>query len=125
MTIEVCTGDGLIDPSAFVLKSADLDTSLIEGSATALQGMGSGLVDKVSTISTTRAGIGASYQAPEQESVYAAITPATNAAADVETSFSSAAGYLRTYAEELEGVKTTLKDHEDRAAAFRQKALQG
>ncbi|WP_181062815.1 hypothetical protein [Pseudoclavibacter sp. RFBG4] len=125
MTIEVCTGDGLIDPSAFVCKSADLDTSVIEGSATSLEGMGTGLVEKVSTISTTWAGIGASYQAPEQESVYAAISPATNAASDVETSFSSAAGYLRTYAEELEGVKTTLKDLEDRAAAFRQEALRG
>ncbi|MBS3178915.1 MULTISPECIES: DNA/RNA non-specific endonuclease [unclassified Pseudoclavibacter] len=125
MTIEVCTGDGLIDPSAFVCKSADLDTSLIEGSATSLEGMGSGLVEKVSTISTTWTGIGASYQAPEQESVYAAITPATNAAADVETSFSSAAGYLNTYAEALEAVKPTLKDLEDRAVAFRQEALAG
>ena len=125
MTIEVCTGDGLIDPSAFVCKSADLDTSAIEGSATSLEGMGSGLVEKVSTISSTWSGIGASYQAPEQESVYAAIAPASNAAADVETSFSSAAGYLRTYAEELQGVKATLQDLEERAATFRQEALRG
>ncbi|MBB2959176.1 DNA/RNA non-specific endonuclease [Pseudoclavibacter helvolus] len=125
MTIEVCTGDGLIDPSAFVCKSADLDTSAIEGSATSLEGMGTGLVEKVSTISSTWSGIGASYQAPEQESVYAAITPASNAATDVETSFSSAAGYLRTYAEELQGVKTTLQDLEERAATFRQEALRG
>ncbi|WP_424467618.1 hypothetical protein [Pseudoclavibacter helvolus] len=125
MTIEVCTGDGLIDPSAFVCKSADLDTSAIEASATSLEGMGTGLVEKVSTISSTWSGIGGSYQAPEQESVYAAITPASNAAADVETSFSSAAGYLRTYAEELQGVKATLQDLEDRAATFRQEALRG
>lgn len=116
---------GLIDPALFPCKSADLNTETIASGGDQLASMGTTLKSKVEAVETAWTPIAEPYQAPEQESVYALMTPAVDAAGDVSSRFASAQGHIDTYASSLSTIKTTLSDLESRAADFRAEALAG
>ncbi|MBS3178922.1 MULTISPECIES: hypothetical protein [unclassified Pseudoclavibacter] len=116
---------GLIDPALFPCKSADLNTETIASGGDQLASMGTNLKSKVDAVETAWTPIAEPYQAPEQESVYALMTPAVDAAGDVSSRFTSAQGHIDTYASSLSTIKTTLADLETRAADFRTEALAG
>lgn len=116
---------GLIDPELFPCKSADLNTETIASGGDQLASMGTTLKSKVEAVETAWMPIAEPYQAPEQESVYALMAPAVDAAGDVSSRFASAQGHIDTYASSLSTIKTTLSDLESRAADFRAEALAG
>lgn len=121
-----CVADGgLINPALFPAKSADLDTSRISGSASSLRTMGQSVEDKTEAIKTAWDRLGGSYEAPEQEKVFAVMNPAVTSAQDLRTAFSSAAGHLDTYASALAGIKPRLADLERRAREFRASVIDG
>jgi len=64
------TPSGLIDPSQFVAKSIGLDPSVVRDSARSARAMGQATHDETSSINTTWSGLGAHYEAPEQQQVY-------------------------------------------------------
>ncbi|WP_068477240.1 hypothetical protein [Pseudoclavibacter helvolus] len=116
---------GLIDPASFPCKSADLNTETIASGGDQLASMGTNLKSKVEAVETAWTPIAEPYRAPEQDSVYALMTPAVDAAGDVSSRFTSAQGHIDTYASSLSTIKTTLSDLETRAADFRTEALAG
>lgn len=62
---------------------------------------------------------------PDQTSVYALMNPAVEGATAMQGVTSRLSTALTTYAAELEEIKPTLADLEERAAAFRKEALKG
>lgn len=115
----------LIDPRAFVAKSADLRILEITSSAATLRTIGNAVEEKATTVKTTWDRLTTSYRAPEQEQVYAVMNPAVTAAADLKSRFSTAARHLDDYAAALEGIKPRLADVERRARAFRASVING
>ena len=123
---QVCTVDGgLINPALLPAKSADLDTTKITGAADDLRTMGSTVDTRTDEIKTTWGGLTGCYQAPEQAEVYALMNDPATASEDVKTTFGTMAGYLDTYAAELETIKPKLADFEQRAQAFRDEVIDG
>ena len=116
---------GLIDPSQFVAKSAGLDPSVVRDSARSARAMGKAADDETRAINTTWLGLGAHYEAPEQQQVYDVMRPAVTSAGDLKNTFGSMAAYLDTYAAALDGIKARLSDFEGRAAAFRASVVGG
>lgn len=125
-TPTMCVNDGgLINPDAFPARASDLDTGAITGSATSIRAMATTVHDETSSIDTTWAGLSGSYEAPEQEQVYALMTPAVTSATELKTAFDAAAGHLDTYAGVLDGIKSRLSTFETTAADFRAEVING
>ena len=123
---QVCTvDDGLINPAMLPAKSADLDTTKITGAADDLRSMGSTVDSRTDEIKTTWGGLTGCYEAPEQAEVYALMNDPATASEDVKDTFGKMAGYLDTYAAELETIKPKLADFEKRAQAFRDEVIDG
>lgn len=117
--------DGLVNPDLFDIRAADIDTSTIQGSATALRSMATTVHDETASMSSTWSGLPEGYEAPEQERVYALMSPAEQAADDFKTTLDAMARHLETYASALEGIKPRLAAFEARAATFRAEVING
>ena len=121
-----CIADeGLVNPDLFDIRAADIDTSTIYGSATALRSMATTVHDETAAMSSTWSGLPEGYEAPEQERVYALMSPAEQAAEDFKTTLDAMARHLETYASALEGIKPRLAAFEARAATFRAEVING
>lgn len=123
---EQCVADGgLINPALFPAKSADLDPSRVNDSATGLRTMGTAVADKTGTVKTTWDRLSGCYRAPEQEKVFAVMSPAVTSAGELKSHFSDVAKHLDTYASALAGIKPRLADLERRAREFRASVIDG
>ena len=119
-------GDGLVNPAGLIAKSADLDTTQITGAATKIRAMGSAVdtqTDGIATEWSTK--LPGCYHAPEQASVYALMTDPATASETLKTTFNKMAGFLDTYAADLEKIKPKISDWETRAQAFRDRVIGG
>lgn len=87
-------GDGLIDPGAFVVKSAGLDTGEITGSATAMRSMGGAVRAGVDGVEASWSALTGCYEAPEQGRVYALMEPAAADADGLNFVLRTAADHL-------------------------------
>ena len=125
---EVCVADdGLINPTNFPCKSATLDTSLITGSGDKVAAIGTQVLTTTQAAETSWKGLQSPgvFDTPDSEVVYALMQPAVKGATDMNGVTGRLSTALHTYAAELEGIKPDLADLEERAAAFRERALKG
>ncbi|MDO5052567.1 MAG: hypothetical protein Q4E05_06720, partial [Pseudoclavibacter sp.] len=119
------SADGLIDPDLFPCADEDLKPDQVEASAAALRAMGAAVRDRVRAIGAIWDELPGSYEAPEQERVYALMDPAEASAEDLCDRLEKAAGHLEWFADALGQIKPRLRDVEQRARDFRAEALQG
>ncbi|MFT3888484.1 MAG: hypothetical protein QM713_10030 [Arachnia sp.] len=126
--IEVCIDDhGLINPANFPCKAAELDTSVITGSADKVTAIGTGVLDAAQAASTAWTGLQTPgvFETPDHAAVCALMKPAVDGATDMQGVTSRIGTAITTYAEALEGIKPDLEAFEKRAETFRTRALQG
>jgi hypothetical protein len=116
---------GLIDPSNFPARAADLDVSRIEQTATNLGRVGRAVEDGTVQVDASWSRLTGCYEAPEQEQVYGLMAPAVTSAVAVRTALARAAGHLDGYASTLAALKPRLAAFEKRAAAFRARVVDG
>ncbi|KJQ55989.1 hypothetical protein RS85_00193 [Microbacterium sp. SA39] len=108
-------------------KSADLSVEAITASADGVAAIGTNVVSAVDGASAAWAGVTAPgvFETPDQGAVLALLDPAVEGAQSMQGVTSRVASALETYAGELGSIKSALVDLEERAAAFRVRALQG
>lgn len=115
----------LIDPSEFPIKAADLDVDKIRSTGSSAKSLGSKLDTTTDAIQRIWSGLQRCYHAPEQESVYRVMVPATTAADQLKERMDKAATITSTYAGEVEGVRSRLETLQREAQTFRELALKG
>ncbi len=128
MSDNVCIDDGgLINPENFICKSADLNTASITSSADSVAAIGSSVLASAQDANTAWTGVQSPgvFETPDAEAVYALMNPAVDSATQLDGVTSRVSSALSTYATELDGIKPTLAEFEERAAAFRTRALEG
>ncbi|WP_143556857.1 hypothetical protein [Serinibacter salmoneus] len=108
-----------------MVRSSDLDSESIYGSASELRAIGSGMVESMAGVSAAWSGLSEAYRAPEESDVLALLAPAETAVAENDEVLASAARALERYAEDVQVIATDLRVLEGDAAVFRAEALRG
>lgn len=111
----------LVDPDMI----PRIDTEFVYDAANELLAMATTVSERTASIKATWEGLSAPgvYEAPESETVYGLLDPATEAADEVEDAYVGAARVLKTYAAELDTIKQDLDSVREAAEKFRTKAL--
>lgn len=108
----------LIHPDKFPIKTADLHMGHIDDGATALEAMGTALVNKVTSAHESWATLPGSYEAPEAEAFYELLDAPLANAETFNSRMVSAAAHLRDWADVVGRERPNLTDLEDEARTF-------
>ncbi|WP_188896398.1 NERD domain-containing protein [Microlunatus endophyticus] len=86
----------------------DMDPDAIEAAASNIAGIGSSVTYTTGNVAKQWAGLKNAYQAPEQETLYGAMHPATQAAGNFDTDLGSVCRALTAFAEDVRKVKKSV-----------------
>lgn len=117
--------DGLIDPSQFPFRSAEMDIDGPSRAAMTLRRMGSGVSAAANGLVDSWSGLRPVYEGPQQEQVWGLMRPVAVSADRLEGDLSTAAGRLDDLAASLGVLRAQLVDLEGRAARFRAEVAGG
>ncbi|WP_156253663.1 hypothetical protein [Pseudactinotalea terrae] len=117
--------DGLIDPSQFPFRSAEMDVDGLSCAATTLRRMGSGVSASADGLIDSWSGLRPVYQGPQQEQVWGLMRPVAVSAERLEGDLSTAADRLDDLAASWAVLRAQLVDLERRAARFRDEVAGG
>lgn len=107
----------MIDTST--MPGDTMDPGAIEAGAGKLRTVGSQVSTQGGTVLTSWQKISASYDAPEENTLFQAMNPVKTAAEKVGTDTGSAATALETFAEEVRAIKAAVAQIRQEAAAFK------
>ncbi|MDO5065930.1 MAG: hypothetical protein Q4D96_01455 [Propionibacteriaceae bacterium] len=119
------SGDGLVLPEAFPVKSSTMDPDTVRAAAQSLRSMGETVDTHMDTIVSLWSGLPAVYAGPGAEQAYGIMAPAATSSESLKETLDKAAKAIADYADAIEPVKTTLETLEQEAEAFRAEALAG
>lgn len=109
------SGDGLVLPEAFPVKSSQMDVETVAAAAGNLRAMGNTVDTHMDNIVAYWNGLPGVYVAPDADRVYGLMTPAAASAESLKTTFDKAATAIEEYAEALAPIKETLASLEKEA----------
>ena len=121
----VTTPEGLIDPSQFPFRSAEMDVQGLERAAQTLRRLGSGVAEGADELVSTWAGLQGAYEGPADERVHGLMAPVSASADWLKADLSTAADHLEEFSETLGALRVKLMALEQEAQAFRDSVAMG
>lgn len=124
---EPAGGDGLIDPTLFVIEAGSVSTAIsqIGFAGDWLNRIGDDLLTAMDDISASWWRLPASYKAPEASSVYLMMNPAHDDAGVARATVQAAAILLEDFSAAVALQREPLRELGERAAQFRQDVVDG
>lgn len=119
------SGDGLVLPEAFPVKSSSMNVETVRAAAGSLRSMGTTVDSHMDNIVAVWAGLPGVYEGPGAEQAYGIMGPASSSAESLKETLDKAASAIEDFADAVEPVKKTLEGLEKEAVAFRAEALAG
>ena len=101
-----CYGDGAIDPSQIPVPRVDADA--LEGLGQDIRTAGSGIAESGGDIVSAWGGLSGIYEAPESETLLAAVNPVGTKGDDIEPAATTTGDALITFAERVRELKPRL-----------------
>lgn len=115
----------LIHPSKFPIKTADLHMGHIDDAASSLEAMGTALVNNVTSAHEAWQGLPECYEAPEATQFYELLDAPLSNAETFNSRMTSAAGYLRDWADVVGHERPKLTTLQDDAMTFYNEVVGG
>jgi hypothetical protein len=101
-----CYGDGAIDPSQIPVPRVDADE--LEGLGRNIKTAGSGIAQSGGDIVSAWGGLSGIYEAPESETLFAAVDPVGTKGDDIDSAATATGDALITFAERVRELKPRL-----------------